>query len=269
MLAKASNAAADRRGGHDLVEAAADQLVGPVAEEPLDRGADPADRCRSRRASRSGRSSGRPATTNISGVGTDGLDQLDAVAERVVGVDPVHAGHVVGRPHLAAGGDDALRTSTSRSSTSSAGWALRAGWNGSSTPRCSLTRRALEPAAAPHGQRRRLRDALEAEHARRRSRSAAASASSPAGHGQLDVVEPERAMAAARPAGSAGVLASDDVEGAAGLEPLDLLGAEACGWPRSRRWCRRACGSCTAPGVSGARSARPCTLMRSSSPIWS
>ena len=47
------------------------------------------------------------------------------------------------------------------------------------------------------------------------------------------------------------LLLADDVEGAAGLEPLDLLVAEGVVGLGSRRWCRRACGSCTARACRG------------------
>ena len=62
---------------------------------------------------------------------------------------------------------------------------------------------------------------------------------------------------------------SDDVQRRAGVEPLDLLGRERLRALEVDHWCRRACGSGSAPARRARASARPSTEMRSSSPIWS
>jgi hypothetical protein len=91
----------ERPGRHHLGEAAADELVAVPAEEPLDRRAEPADRAgvvdeRQRED--------RVVDHRLEGLERrpHGLDQLDAVAEGVVGVDPADVGHLVGRPDLVA-----------------------------------------------------------------------------------------------------------------------------------------------------------------------
>src|SRR3984957_4809991 len=79
---------------------------------------------------------------------SSGLLELDPVAEGIAGVEPAHAGDLAVRGDAGvapggggggeAGGGAGGRAGArpSRSSASSAGCALRAGQNGSSTPRC-------------------------------------------------------------------------------------------------------------------------------------
>ena len=267
MAVKASIDPGQRPGAMTLAKLCPTSSSRSPAEEALDR------RCRARpraarcRSAPAGRSSARPSPRTPRGrARPPGSARCGCRTGRRCGAGGIPGWSSAGRTSPPAA---TMRWhTTSRSSTTSAGWALVAGRKSASTPRWRRTdgpSNQQPPGSGGSGGLGTRSGPARRRRSPRRPARPPRRAASPAARGRC------RAAAAAagrRPGWVTLRACADDVQGAARLEPLDLLVAHGVGglevdvapsglWIEART------------GTSGARSARPRTLIVSSSPMAS